>query len=144
MWAAAAMADLGLRGTGTDVQPLAGSRVERDLIGGDPVQRALAAHALARPEAVGDPTRRMRALLDALEDDYPAVRWFGHRGLVALAPASLQPTLARYDFMADVAERIVVVDALREALGPSVVGSDAALWQRLLDQRDDAAIAIGE
>lgn len=144
VWAAAAMPTLGLAGTATDVEAPSGSRIERDLVGGDPVQRALAAHALARPEAVGDVNRRMRALLDALEDDYPAVRWFGHRGLIALAPASLQPTLERYDFMADAAERIPVVDALRETLGPSVVSSDDALWQRLLAQRDDAAIAIGE
>lgn len=144
-WAATAMTSLGLHGTPvSEASPRAGSRVERDLHGGDPVQRALAAHALSRPEAVGDVDRRMRALVDGLEDDYPAVRWFAHRGLVALAPDRLEPTLAHYDFMADVAERIVVVDALRAELGVSVVARDPELVRQLMSHRDDVAIAIGE
>lgn len=143
-WAAASMQVLGLSGTAAERSADAVSRVERDLIGGDPVQRALAAHALARPESVGDPQRRLRALVDALEDDYPAVRWFAIRGLSSLAPRALLPLIERYDFMADVAERIPVVDALRAALGPSVVSKDEALMQSLLSHRDDVAIAIGE
>lgn len=143
-WAASSMRTLGLRGTAAQGPEGRVSRVERDLIGGDPVQRALAAHALARPEAVGDRQRRLRALVDALEDDYPAVRWFGYRALRSLAPGSLAPVLDRYDFMADVAERVVVVDELRGALGPSVVWADEALLQSLLSHRDDVAIAIGE
>lgn len=143
-WAADSMQALGLDGTAADGTAGAVSRVERDLIGGDPVQRALAAHALARPESVGDPQRRLRALVDALEDDYPAVRWFAFRGLSSLAPRSLHPLVERFDFMADVAERIPVVDALRTSLGPSVVSTDEALMQSLLSHRDDVAIAIGE
>ena len=146
-WAASAALSLGLQGTGGPPQgdPSGGSRVERDLIGGDPVQRALAAHALARPDAVGAAPRRMQALVDALEDDYPAVRWFAHQGLLRLAGAAdTRAMIERYDFMADAAERIEVVDRLRRSLGRSVVSSQPELWQHLLGQRDDVAIAIGE
>ncbi len=147
-WAAAAMPGLGLQGTAAVAVPEGepGSRVERDLVGGDPVQRALAAHALSRPQAVGARRRRMRALVDGLEDDYPAVRWFAHRGLVALAEPgdAVFAGVQAYDFMADAAERIVVVDALREALGPSVWAEHPRAWQLMLLRRDDAAIAIGE
>ena len=66
------------------------------------------------------------------------------RGLSALGPASLSPLIERYDFMADVAERIPVVDALRDEVGPSTVAQDDALLQSLLSHRDDVAIAIGE
>ncbi len=145
-WASAAMGSLGLQGTAAEPYPESGgSRVERDLVGGDPVQRALAAHALARPEAVGSQARRMQALVDALEDDYPAVRWFGHRGLLVLArDEATRALLLRYDFMADAADRLEAVDELRATLGHSVVSSQPELWQRLLGQRDDVAIAIGE
>jgi len=146
-WAAVSMQALGLRGVAapTDDGAPRISRVERDLVGGDPVQRALAAHALARPEAVGARERRVRALVDALEDDYPAVRWFAHRGLLALVTRpALRAWLDRFDFMADVSERIVVVDALRDAVGPSVASQDPALWESLVAHRDDVAIAIGE
>jgi hypothetical protein len=145
-WAAEAMPALGLRGTAVGSGVMAvGSRAERDLVGGDPVQRALAAHALARPSARGDHARRVRALVDGLEDDYPAVRWFAHRGLSAMVDdADVREWLGRYDFMADAAERIAVVDALRAHLGPSTVAADPAVWSALLSSRDDAAIAIGE
>ncbi|MCA9705356.1 MAG: hypothetical protein KDK70_05885 [Myxococcales bacterium] len=74
------------------------SRIVRDLHGGDPIQRALAAHALARPEPPVPASQRMAWLVDALEDDYPAVRWFGYRGLrrlAASAPAPGPTSLAR-------------------------------------------------
>ena len=77
--------------------PSDGSRVELDLLGGDPVQRALAAHALARPGAVGDVERRKARSRSALEDDYPAVRWFAWRGYRALAPRDA--AIAAFDFM---------------------------------------------
>lgn len=146
-WAATAVSSLGLRGSTASEhgEPSYGSRVERDLVGGDPVQRALAAHALARPDAVGAGQRRMQALLDALEDDYPAVRWFAYQGLLELARSpEMRALIERYDFMADAAERIQMVDALRQRLGRSVVSSHPELWQRLLGQRDDVAISIGE
>ncbi len=145
-WAAASVPSLGLRATAATpgVEPQ-GSRVERDLVGGDPVQRALAAHALSRPEAVGPLARRRQALVDGLEDDYPAVRWFAYQGLLALADTErTRALLGRYDFMADAAERLEIVDALRRSLGASVVSSQPELWERLLGQRDDVAIAIGE
>lgn len=144
VWASESMAALGLRGSPPEALAANTSRVERDLVGGDPIQRVLAAHALARPNAVGDVDRRLRALVDALEDDYPAVRWFAHRGWVDLAPAELQPALQGFDAMADPAERIAIVDALRARVGPSRVYSDRELWHALLGRRDDVAIAIGE
>ncbi len=144
-WAAGRMHALGFESATAPSRLTVGSRVERDLLGGDPVQRALAAHALARPEAVGDRTRRLRALVDGLEDDYPAVRWFAQRGLLALAEDPTVRALAqRFDFMADAADRIVLVDALRGAVGESSLHASPTIWDALAAQRDDVAIAIGE
>lgn len=148
-WAADSMSTLGLEGTphAAPMPPQVGSQVERDLVGGDPIQRALAAHALSRPDAVGEPSMRLRALIDGLEDDYPAVRWFAHRGALAVATrtfSELLPTLQRYDFMADVAERLPVVDTLRAALGPSTIANSPSEQAALQARRDDVAIAIGE
>ncbi|MEM6290410.1 MAG: hypothetical protein AAGA54_04065 [Myxococcota bacterium] len=144
-WAAAKMATLGFAPVAVPSRLRVGSRVERDLLGGDPVQRALAAHALARPEAVGAVERRVQALVDALEDDYPAVRWFAVRGLQAIAEdAGVRAWAEQYAFMADAAERIVVVDELRAAAGESALHATPAVWDALAAQRDDVAIAIGE
>ncbi len=146
-WAAGAMARLGLRGTLAQRPPRLGSQTERDLLGGDPVQRALAAHALGRPAAVGDPTRRMQVLVDGLEDDYPAVRWFAAEALQALLAGHephLEEVAASFDFMADPAERIGVVDALRAGLGASVFAQHPEVLAGLQAQRDDQAISIGE
>jgi hypothetical protein len=136
-WAAASMSALGLRGKAAAEPDASGSRVELDLLGGDPVQRALAAHALARPEAVGDRGRRLSALALALEDDYPAVRWFAWRAYRALAPDD--PAIALYDFMADPAQRLAAIDALSVDRHPL-----AEALPELEENRDDRAIEIGE
>ena len=121
------------------------SRVELDLVGGDPIQRALAAHALARPDAVGDSLRRRRALADALEDEYPAVRWFAWRGLRAMsADGTLDSQLEAFDASADASERVPVSAAVRDQLGPSVLARDPERMSTLQRQRDDRAIEIGE
>ena len=137
-WAAESMAALGLRGTvARGSSPAEGSQVELDLLGGDPVQRALAAHALSRGEAVGDRARRLSVLALALEDDYPAVRWFAWRAYRALAPED--PAIALYDFMADPADRLSAIDALavdRHPLADRIAELEAG--------RDDRAIEIGE
>ena len=50
-------------------------RAHRDLLAGDPVERAVAAAALGRPDALADREGRIGLLLDTmLEDPYPAVR----------------------------------------------------------------------
>jgi hypothetical protein len=117
--------------------PSEGSRVELDLLGGDPVQRALAAHALARPGAVGDRKRRKAALALALEDDYPAVRWLAWRGYKALAPSDA--AIAAFDFMADPAQRLDVIEQLDVHEHPL-----RAKLPALEAGRDDKAIEIGE
>ncbi|MCA9692054.1 MAG: hypothetical protein KC636_20800, partial [Myxococcales bacterium] len=99
------------------------SQLVRELYGGDPIERGLAAHALARPEATGaDARTRMAWMVDALEDEYPAIRWMVWRALGDLATRVGDPTLARrvarYDPLADAANRLASVDSLRAQLGP--------------------------
>lgn len=132
--------------------PLAGAddvaQVVLDLHGGDPIQRALAAHALARPEAPVAPAQRMAWLVDALEDDYPAVRWFAFRGLRQLAADAADPrvraALEVPGAMEDPGLRAVMVDDLRAALGPGPLADRPALASDLHARRDDQAIWIGE
>lgn len=124
------------------------SQVVLDLHGGDPIQRALAAHALARPQAPVAPAVRMAWLVDALEDDYPAVRWLAFRGLRRLAEqASHAPARAALDVpqaMEDPGLRAVLVDDLRAALGPGPLDAVPELAASLHARRDDQAIWIGE
>ena len=123
-------------------------RVGLDLHGGDPIQRALAAHALTRPEAPAPLVPRMAWLVDALEDDYPAVRWFAYRGLRRLAerapaPAVLQ-ALELPGAMDDPGLRVWMIEQLRAAVGPAPLADRPALRQALHERRDDHAIWIGE
>ncbi|MCX4245947.1 cytochrome c3 family protein [Paraliomyxa miuraensis] len=129
------------------------SRVALDLHGGDPIQRALAAAALTRSEAPADPRTRMAWLVDALEDDYPAVRWFGYRGLRRVArqslpddapAASVLEALDVSNAMEDPGLRAMMVDQLRAILGPGPLAAQPELEQRLHERRDDRAIWIGE
>ncbi len=117
-WAAQAAT----RWPGVEEPTSAPSRVAKDLHGGDPIARALAAHALARPRVPFDPRARMAWLVDALRDDYPAVRWFGYRGLEALArrhgDAVVTELLAAPGSMEDPGLRTLMVQQLAEHLGP--------------------------
>jgi hypothetical protein len=119
-----------------------------DLHGGDPIQRALAAHALVRPEVPVAPALRMAWLVDALDDDYPAVRWFSFRGLRRLAARVPDPrvraALAAPGAMEDPGLRAVLVDELRAALGPGPLADRPGLAAELHARRDDQAIWIGE
>jgi len=148
-WAAAQLPALGLQG-GASAGPDAGattrpetpeegwtSRVLLDMYGGDPVQRVLAIHALTRPGVPVSPEIRRPWLVDALEDEYPAVRWFAWRALrsvAAEAPADgrLAAALQGYDPHAEAAARLPVVDALRAQLGPGPLSPEqrAALEER--------------
>lgn len=123
-------------------------RVVLDLHGGDPIQRALAAHALTRAEAPVAPRQRMAWLVDALEDDYPAVRWFAYRGLRRLAEQGPEPAVTRAlqlpGAMEDPGLRGVMVQELRAILGPGPLADRPQLAQALHERRDDQAIWIGE
>jgi hypothetical protein len=123
-------------------------QVVLDLYGGDPIQRALAAHALTRPAAPFAPDRRMAWLVDALEDDYPAVRWFAFRGLRQLAEHAADPrplaALQVPHAMEDPGLRAVLVDELRALLGPGPLADRPGLAATLHERRDDQAIWIGE
>lgn len=147
-WAAEQLPRLGLRG-GVRVEGVEesaeegwGPRVLLDLHGGDPVQRGLAAHALARAEVPVPAATRLAWLVDALEDGYPAVRWMAWRAMQRLAGAEVAGLLAAYDPHAEVALRVLAIDALRARLGPGPL-TEA---QRLaLEARQDATLlSIGE
>jgi predicted CXXCH cytochrome family protein len=150
-WAADAMAHLGASTT-SPPKPAAheswASRVELDLFGGDPIQRALAAHALDRPEAVGSLPARMQALVGALEDEVAVVRWFAQRALRRLARAArdedTQTTLAELDFLGDAAGRVEIAAGLRARLGPGPFDGHPERLEQLQLSRDDRAIEIGE
>ncbi len=149
-WAAESMAGLGLLGSpaGLPEDPLEqrGSRVLLDLHGGDPIQRNLAAHALAQPDASGSLELRMAWLADALEDEYPSVRWFAWRGLRALAEAASQAelvrTLAEFDYLAPIEARVEVIGRIHLQLGTPV--NPNQLFDDLSEARAETAIWIGE
>lgn len=150
-WAASAMGDLGLSGSApapAAPEGSAASRVVLDLHGGDPIQRNLAAHALARPRATGEVAQRMAWLVAALDDEYPSVRWFAWRGLRTLAEergdADTLTLVAGFDYLAPVEERAPIVGQLRARLGPGALEHDPALLERLEENRQDKAIWIGE
>ncbi len=150
-WAAAALAAWAVGGAplepGEDHGP-AGSRVVLDLHGGDPIQRALAAHALAQPEAPVAAEERMAWLVDALDDDYPAVRWFAFRGLRRLAAERAEPDVMQAlevsGAMEDPGLRALMIDRLREILGPGPLAQRPEQRRALHERRDDQAIWIGE
>lgn len=149
-WAAKQMTTLGLPGTDPGpTGPLDGvPRVAVDLVGGDPIQRALAIDALAQARAPVAAERRAAWLVDGLDDEYPAVRWMAARSLGAVARQAHGPPIAelvhRYDPLADPAARILAVDALRQALGPGALDEAPALREALEGARDDREIWIGE
>lgn len=150
-WAAAQLPALGLKGSAPAGEAAPdeawASRVLLDVYGGDPVQRVLAIHALTRPVVPVAAQIRRPWLVDALEDEYPAVRWFAWRALRSVAAeapadASVQAILERYDPHAEAAARLPVVDALRAQLGPGPLTAD----QRgaLEDRQAEVMLWIGE
>lgn len=151
-WAAAAMADLGFQGTPPGAAHPSESwapRVLLDLHGGDPLQRNLAAHALARPEATGDPELRLAWLVDGLEDEYPSVRWFAWQGIRVLATqlqdAETVDLCADFDYLGDPADRLAVVQALRAHLGAApTFATEPGRREQLVARREREAIWIGE
>ena len=159
VWAAESMAALGLRGAPIDrsaarPEEALASRVVLDLLGGDPIQRNLAAHALAEPGATGDLEARMAWIAEGLEDEYPSVRWFAWRGLRSLAERlgadqverreALLGALARFDYLGPIATRVEVVTRVRELIGPAPLLDHPDLRDQLLSGRWALAIWIGE
>lgn len=157
-WAAESMAQLGLRGSNPTRAPMpderAGSRVVLDLLGGDPIQRNLAADALAQPGATGSLQQRLAWLAEGLEDEYPSVRWFAWRGLRTLAaqlPDSDRPrreallqSLAAFDYLGPIEQRVEIVTIVRSHVGPAPLIDHMELRERLLSDRQALAIWIGE
>jgi len=122
------------------------SRVLLDLYGGDPVQRVLAAHALTRPGVPVPASIRLPWLVDALEDNYPAVRFMVWQALAELAALAqrqdLGPLISAYDPHAAAELRLPAIDALRAALGPCPLTPER---REALEARQDAVMLwIGE
>lgn len=123
--------------------------VTRMLLAGDPIERAVAAHALGSPASPAPVAPRVGLLLDAmLADDYPAVRataWRAYRTLLATqsdvrlpAAIAFTPTDAR-------AERETEVRELASALPARLLfAPDAALVANLRPLARAVAIEIGE
>jgi len=144
-WAAEQLPRLGLAGSraGEEAsEELWAPRVLLDLHGGDPVQRGLAAHALARAEVPVPAAIRLAWLVDALEDGYPAVRWMAWRAMQRLAGPELGGVLADYDPHAEAALRVPAVDALRARLGPGPLTEAQRL--ALEARQDTTLLSIGE
>lgn len=126
-WAAAGMAQLGFRSPSTAGHPTSreswASRVALDLLGGDALQRALAARALAEgPGAVGSTAFRAAWLAEALDDPYPGVRFIAWRALEATLAARGEDgedalgTLSRFDPFAPLERRIALTAEVRARL----------------------------
>lgn len=130
----------------------------RQLLGGDPVQRAVAAKLAGRSDSALSPEQRLRLippLLLAMEDAYPAVRRFAWQSLGAIArDAGLDwdAAAAGFDFTGPAHERAQVIAELRrrwqsDAVTQAQRGAEpapdlvAALRQRAAQT---AAINIGE
>jgi predicted CXXCH cytochrome family protein len=150
-WAAASMPTLGLRTTsGGEPRPHEAwaSRVELDLVGGDPIARALAAHAMGRPEAAGAEAARMAALVDALEDEIAVVRWLAARAMGRLARGrndhQTEALLGELDVLGDPVHRVELAARLRAHLGSGPFGQEPDRLEQLQRWRDDRAIEIGE
>jgi len=150
-WAAASMRGLGLRGTSMGIEDDReswASRVVLDLHGGDPIQRALAVHALARPGVPVEPVVRLSWIVDAMADDYAAVRWMAWRGAKTLAievgDDAIAAKLEAWDPSVALAERLAAWERLRRALGAGVFAEHLDRQEVLEARRDDAAILIGE
>lgn len=145
-WAAEGLARLGFPAAGplpaAAEEEAWGSRVQLDLLGGDPVQRVLAIHALTRPAVPTAAESRRAWLTDALEDEYPAVRWFAWRALGGLVGPEHADLVAAYDPHAPAERRLPASDALRRALG---AGSFTPAQREALEARQERTVLwIGE
>lgn len=133
---------------GVALDDLGLSEVERAALGGDPIERAVAAHALGRSE-LGSPARRFAVVLEVMDaDPYPGVRHIAWRAALRLAddaPADVGALLARYVPESMPRQRELLLEDLwaawpearQRALAP-------ALAAQLRAQASQVAIEIGE
>jgi hypothetical protein len=155
-WASAARAEAGDPAAQRGVYAEAGdpaaqrgvSEVAYRLLAGDPIERAVAAHALGRASATAAPSfgpQRLGLLLDSAEnDDYPAVRRIARASLEQLLhdDARALQLLAAYEPTAPHTDRQRALAALRAQL--VVRAPDVQLSAALRAQAADSAIEIGE
>jgi hypothetical protein len=127
------------------------SEVAYRLLAGDPIERAVAAHALGEPDAqfAASYQPQLLGLLaeTLIADNYPAVRAIASRSLARRL--RLQQPLAAATLDAFVAtdaleQRRAVVAKLTHALGTGLTLPPEQLSARLRAQALDAAIEIGE
>jgi len=149
-WAASSAAVLGFH----DRQPPSphpwetwASRIELDLHGGDPIARALAVDALGQTRAAAPVEWRIRVLLDAYDDEYPAVRWMAWRALRALTADLAEPET--HVWLAepppyDVVSRTARLERLQARWGRTPLHRFPERIEALQAARDDRAIEIGE
>jgi hypothetical protein len=124
------------------------SEVESQLFSGDPIQRTLAASALARLVEGREPNQAMRArnrrlslLLEVMDNDpYPAIRHLALRSTQSLLMGAEQ--LAGYVPETPHAQRTHALAALRARF--SLTTDDALAIQTLHTQAQERAIEIGE
>lgn len=135
------------------------------LLGGDPVQRAIAAHDAGQPGLGVQAAHRpwlIPPLLHALRDDYPAVRRFAYKSLLKLDAqlgdaGSLSAALKNYDFLGSDDQRLAIERAAwrswrganRPAEPPRWIAGDRLQPELLASLRARAAnqaqrIEIGE
>ena len=128
------------------------AEVPRLLFAGDPVERALAADALGRPEADAagaELAPRLGLLLDVMErDDYPAVRaiaWRSVRRLLARTRGASAPEVTAFTATDELPTRQRALARIRQELGDVPVRApDAALAGELRAQQESTRIFIGE
>jgi hypothetical protein len=121
------------------------------ILAGDPIERAVAAHALGRTGAHyahGYAAQLIGLLLDvSVADPYPAVRGIASRSLRGVL-AQLHPAaaaqLAAYSATGSADERKLVMQGLSRTLGAAIVLPEASLSARLRALSQQAAIEIGE
>jgi hypothetical protein len=114
------------------------------LLAGDPIERSVAAHALARPDAPAPLAPRLGLLLDAmLDDDYAAVRSIAWRSFRRLLGASA-PAATAFEPTARHAERVARVRELRTTTRADISDPSPALAARLRPLAAAVAIEIGE
>ena len=136
----------------------------RQLFGGDPVQRAVAAKLAGIEKSALTPAQRaaqLPLLFAAMEDGYPAVRRFAQQSATVTAGVLQQPALAAalqgFDFIGPAHEREQALQRIRAAaplpqpatdrLGGLLLADgqpDTAALATLRAQADRTAINIGE
>jgi sugar phosphate isomerase/epimerase len=94
-----------------------------------------------------DAAGRLAWLVDALEDEYPAVRWAVWRSALTVARELGSPLVAGlegFDPHADVPTRLRTIDALRTAAGPGPFAGAPERREALIDRQGEVALWIGE